>query len=161
MAKRFTRNIRSVENIEKQPKNTNEQNDLLSDDKEVYVRNQGKYEKITGNVEKVNNKEPDDRGNVEIDTGTMTVNDEKPDDSGNVEIDTGVMQVNGKDPDEQGNIDVDSGVKTVTNVAPDENGNVNLELKDFTEQEKLVRKNQLEEFNETITTQLEQSVKQV
>ncbi|MDN6162250.1 MAG: hypothetical protein L0I79_05705, partial [Atopostipes sp.] len=146
---------------EKQPKYTNEQNDLLSDDKEVYIRNQGKYEKITGNVEKVNNKEPDDSGNVEIDTGAMTVNDEKPDDSGNVEIDTGVMQVNGKDPDEQGNIDVDSGVKTVTNVAPDENGNVNLELKDFTEQEKLVRKNQLEEFNETITTQLEQSVKQV
>ncbi|MDN6161889.1 MAG: hypothetical protein L0I79_03855, partial [Atopostipes sp.] len=170
MAKRFTRNIRSIENIEKQPKYTNEQNDLLSDDKEVYIRNQGKYEKITGNVEKVNNKEPDDSGNVEIDTGAMTVNDEKPDkkgnvtidtgamtvneetpdDSGNVEIDTGVMQVNGKDPDEQGNIKVDSGVKTVTNVAPDENGNVDLQIKDFTGQEKLVRKNQLDESLEGI-----------
>lgn len=48
MAKRFTRNIRSIEDIEKQPKSTNEQNDLLSDGKDVYVRNKDKYERITG-----------------------------------------------------------------------------------------------------------------
>lgn len=48
----------------------------------------------------------------------------------------------------------DSGVKTVANVAPDENGNVDLQIKDLKEQKKLVRKNQLEEFNETITKQL-------
>lgn len=97
MAKRFTRNIRSIKDIEKQPKNTNQQNDLLSDDKHVYVRNKDQYEQITG----------------------------------------GVKEVNGE--------------------TPDENGNVDLQLKDFTGQEKLVRKNQLEEFNETITTQLAQN----
>ncbi|MDN6162548.1 MAG: hypothetical protein L0I79_07230, partial [Atopostipes sp.] len=73
MAKRFTRNIRSIEDIDKQSKSTNEQNDLLSDKKDVYVRNQNKYEKITGGVHQVNNKTPDDSGNVEIDTGVMQV----------------------------------------------------------------------------------------
>lgn len=48
MAKRFTRNIRSIKDIEKQPKYTNQQNDLLSDDKHVYIRNKDKYERITG-----------------------------------------------------------------------------------------------------------------
>jgi len=127
MAKRFTRNIRSVENIEKQPKYTNEQNDLLSDDKEVYIRNQGKYEKITGNVEKVNNKEPDDSGNVEIDTGVMEVNDQTPDDSGNVEIDTGAMTVNDEKPDENGNVTIDTGTMTVNEEKPDDKGNVEID----------------------------------
>jgi len=125
MAKRFTRNIRSIEDIEKQPKYTNEQNDLLSDKKDVYVRNQNKYEKITGGVHQVNNKTPDD--------------------SGNVEIDTGVMQVNGKDPDEQGNIDVDSGVKTVANVEPDKNGNVNLKMKNIEDINLYVKHSELDE----------------
>ena len=86
MAKRITRNIRSIEDIEKQPKYTNKQNDLLSDDKDVYVRNQDKYEQITGGVKEVNGNGSNDQGNVEVDTG--------------------VMQVNGKDPDEQGNIEL-------------------------------------------------------
>lgn len=90
MAKRFTRNIRSIKDIEKQPKETNEQNDLLSDEKNVYVRNQDKYEQITG----------------------------------------GVKEVNGE--------------------TPDENGHVNLQLKDFTGQEKFVRKNELDEALEDI-----------
>ena len=107
MSKRFTRNIRLIEDIDKQPKSTNEQNDLLSDKKDVYVRNQNKYEKITGGVHQVNNKTPDDQGNVEIDTGVHKVNGKDPDEQGNIEVDTGVMQVNGKDPDEQGNIEVD------------------------------------------------------
>lgn len=85
MAKRFTRNIRSIKDIEKQPKYTNQQNDLLSDDKHVYVRNKDQYEQITG----------------------------------------GVKEVNGE--------------------TPDENGNVDLQIKDFKEQKKLVRKNQLDE----------------
>ncbi|MDN6162434.1 MAG: hypothetical protein L0I79_06645, partial [Atopostipes sp.] len=165
MSKRFTRNIRSIENIEKQPKYTNEQNDLLSDDKHVYIRNKDKYENLTNSVKSVNDKTIDEKGNVEIDTGAMTVNDEKPDkngnvtidtgtmtvneekpnDKGNVEIDTGVMQVNGKDPDEQGNIEVDSGVKTVANVAPDENGNVNLKTKNIENITSYVKHSELDE----------------
>ena len=132
MAKRFTRNIRSIKDIEKQPKNTNQQNDLLSDDKHVYIRNKDKYENLTNSVKSVNQKTIDEKGNVEVDTG--------------------VMQVNGKDPDNKGNVDIDagSGIKTVTNVAPDENGNVDLQIKDFKEQKKLVRKNQLDEALEGI-----------
>lgn len=150
MAKRFTRNIRSIENIEKQPKYTNQQNDLLSDDKHVYVRNKDEYHNLTNSVKSVNDETIDENGNVEIDTGVHKVNGKRSDDKGNVKIDTGVMKVNGKDPDEQGNIKVDSGVKTVANVAPDENGNVDLQIKDFKEQEKLVRKNQLDEALEEI-----------
>lgn len=140
MAKRFTRNIRSIESIEKQPKYTNEQNDLLSDDKHVYVRNQGKYEKITGNVEKVNNKEPDDSGNVEIDTGVMEVNDQTPDDSGKVEIDTGTMTVNQETPDDSGNVEIDTGVMQVNGKEPDEEGHILFEASDIPNNQNLARK---------------------
>lgn len=130
MAKRFTRNIRSIKNIEKQPKYTNKQNDLLSDKKDVYVRNQDKYEKITGGVKEVNGETPDSDGYVEIDTGAMTVNDEKPDKNGNVTIDTGV--------------------KTVANIEPDENGNVNLETKNIEDINLYVRNSELDESLEGI-----------
>lgn len=49
MAKRFTRNIEGVEDIKKLPLDLTLQNDFVSDGKNVYVRNQDKYEKITGN----------------------------------------------------------------------------------------------------------------
>lgn len=49
MAKRFTRNIDNVEDITKLPLYLTLQNDLVSDDKDVYVKNGDKYEKITGN----------------------------------------------------------------------------------------------------------------
>lgn len=49
MGNRFTRNIQNVRNIDKLPLNTNEQNDLISDQKgNVYVRNLSSYERITG-----------------------------------------------------------------------------------------------------------------
>lgn len=48
MAKRFTRNIDNVEDITKLPLYLTLQNDLVSDDKDVYVKNGEKYEKITG-----------------------------------------------------------------------------------------------------------------
>ena len=90
MANDFVRSIKNVRNINKQPLNTNEQTDLLSDDKHVYVRNKDQYENLTNAVKSVNNK-------------------------------------------------------TI-----DKNGNVNVEIKDFTGQEKFVRKNQLDEALEGI-----------
>ncbi|BCZ76241.1 BppU family phage baseplate upper protein [Tetragenococcus phage phiWJ7] len=66
MAKRITRNIRSIKDIEKQPKYTNKQNDLLSDEKDVYVRNKDQYEQITGGVKEVNGETPDENGNVNL-----------------------------------------------------------------------------------------------
>ncbi|BDU78949.1 BppU family phage baseplate upper protein [Tetragenococcus phage phiYA5_2] len=68
MAKRLTRNIRSIKDIEKQPKYTNKQNDLLSDDKHVYVRNKDQYVQITGGVKEVNGETPDENGNVNLQT---------------------------------------------------------------------------------------------
>lgn len=49
MSSRFVRSIRNVKDINKQPLNTNEQNDFLSDENgTVYVRTHNKYERITG-----------------------------------------------------------------------------------------------------------------
>lgn len=48
MAQEFIRNIKHT-NPNKEPLYTTSQNDLISDEKNVYVHNNGKYEKITGN----------------------------------------------------------------------------------------------------------------
>lgn len=54
MSSRFVRSIRNVRDINKQPLNTNEQNDFLSDENgTVYVRTHNKYERITG-LNKIN-----------------------------------------------------------------------------------------------------------
>lgn len=57
MASRFTRNIRDTrvdstqwKQDEMEPLNTNEQNDLLSDGENVYVRNKKKYEPLTKGI---------------------------------------------------------------------------------------------------------------
>ena len=69
----------------------------------------------------VNNNQPDNTGNVNVDTGVMTVNNTSPT-NGNVTVDTGVMTVNNVSPT-NGNVTVDTGVMTVNNTAPT-NGNV-------------------------------------
>lgn len=51
MAQEFVRNIKHTD-VTKEPLYTTQQNDLISDDKDVYVHNNGKYEKITGNDNK-------------------------------------------------------------------------------------------------------------
>lgn len=59
MSHHFTRNIINVKDILEQKLYTNNQNDLLSDDEEVYVRNVNWYEPITGAVRSINNILPD------------------------------------------------------------------------------------------------------
>lgn len=58
----------------------------------------------TGTVTSVNNVEPDDAGNVELNVGVLTVNSTEPDSSGNVDVDIGVATINGVEPDENGNV---------------------------------------------------------
>lgn len=56
MSSQFVRSIKNVRNINKQPLNTNEQNDFLSDENGVvYVRTHNNYERITG-LEDLNSK---------------------------------------------------------------------------------------------------------
>ena len=66
MSDNFTRNIKGVKEISKQSLSTNQQNDLLSDNKDVYVRNGEKYERLTGSVKSVNGAIPNENGGVEI-----------------------------------------------------------------------------------------------
>lgn len=48
MAQEFVRNIKHTD-ATKEPLYTTQQNDLISDEKDVFIHNNGKYEKITGN----------------------------------------------------------------------------------------------------------------
>lgn len=52
MSKRFTRNIKDtkLKGNPKEPLYTNNQNDLLSDDKDAYIRNQDEYHCLTDNI---------------------------------------------------------------------------------------------------------------
>ena len=77
MAHKITRNITQVKDIDKQGLNTNNQNDLLSDDKHVYVRNQKEYHCLTDNVKEVNGVKPDleDGNKAGINIGIEIINE--------------------------------------------------------------------------------------
>lgn len=59
MAKRFTRNITDtvLTGKNQEPLNTNIQNDLLSDDTHVYVRNGNKYDCLTNSITNITSKD--------------------------------------------------------------------------------------------------------
>lgn len=55
MSKKFVRNITDIEEIEKQEKDTNIQNDILStNSKDVYIRTGNIYHELTNKVKNVN-----------------------------------------------------------------------------------------------------------
>lgn len=74
MANKFTRNITNVKNILKQSLNTNNQNDLLSDDKHAYIRNKKEYHCLTDNVKSVNGVKADEKNEVVIPIGIEELN---------------------------------------------------------------------------------------
>lgn len=72
----------------------------------------------------VNQVQPDQSGNVQVNTGVMTINSQTPT-NGNFNINTGVMTINSVSPT-SGNVDIDTGVMRVNNIQPT-NGNVNID----------------------------------
>ena len=51
MAKRFTRNVKDVKDVKTFGINHTTQNDLINDDKNVFVHQKGKFEKITHQID--------------------------------------------------------------------------------------------------------------
>lgn len=70
MANKFTRNITNVTDIEKVPKYTNNENDLLShqDGKKTYIRRKKDYHCLTDNIKTVDVKGATDLLTVEVDS---------------------------------------------------------------------------------------------
>ena len=72
MAKRFTRNVKDVKDVTKFGINHTTQNDLINDDKNVFVHQKGKFEKITHQIDTLSSDgsvtigEKDDKDNVKI-----------------------------------------------------------------------------------------------
>lgn len=102
---------------------------------------------LDGYVKSVNNIEPDENGNVDLDenflessdittpgieVGTDYKGDQtvcSPNHKHNIkDVEGGIKTVNGNPPDEDGNVvvEVEDGVKTVNDIEPDEDGNVDL-----------------------------------
>ena len=72
MAKRFTRNVKDVKDVTKFGINHTTQNDLINDDKNVFVHQKGKFEKITHQIDTLSSNgsvkigEKDDKDNVSL-----------------------------------------------------------------------------------------------
>ena len=72
MAKRFTRNVKDVKDVTKFGINHTTQNDLINDDKNVFVHQKGKFEKITHQIDTLSSDgsvtigEKDDKDNVHL-----------------------------------------------------------------------------------------------
>lgn len=86
MAREFTRNIRNTicRGEKKEPLYTSEQNDLLSDEKDVFVHNQDEYHCLTDNIKKlltttghivsiVNNNEVDNTAIIDVKETNITL----------------------------------------------------------------------------------------
>ena len=104
MAKRFTRNVKDVKDVTKFGINHTTQNDLINDDKNVFVHQKGKFEKITHQIDTLSSNgsvtigKKDDKDNVSLSVYTdyvdkITSNDEsliigeKTNGTVNVEVD--------------------------------------------------------------------------
>ena len=72
MAKRFTRNVKDVKDVKTFGINHTTQNDLINDDKNVFVHQKGKFEKITHQIDSLSSNgsvtigEKDDKDNVSL-----------------------------------------------------------------------------------------------
>ena len=72
MAKRFTRNVKDVKDVKTFGINHTTQNDLINDDKNVFVHQKGKFEKITHQIDTLSSNgsvtigEKDDKDNVHL-----------------------------------------------------------------------------------------------
>ena len=72
MAKRFTRNVKDVKDVKTFGINHTTQNDLINDDKNVFVHQKGKFEKITHQIDTLSSDgsvtigEKDDKDNVHL-----------------------------------------------------------------------------------------------
>ena len=72
MAKRFTRNVKDVKDVKTFGINHTTQNDLINDDKNVFVHQKGKFEKITHQIDTLSSNgsvtigEKDDKDNVSL-----------------------------------------------------------------------------------------------
>ena len=104
MAKRFTRNVKDVKDVTTFGINHTTQNDLINDDKNVFVHQKGKFEKITHQIDTLSSNgsvtigKKDDKDNVSLSVYTdyvdkITSNDEslivgeKTNGTVNVEVD--------------------------------------------------------------------------
>ena len=81
MAKRFTRNVKDVKDVTKFGINHTTQNDLINDDKNVFVHQKGKFEKITHQIDTLSSNgsvtigEKDDKDNVSLSVYTGYVDE--------------------------------------------------------------------------------------
>ena len=72
MAKRITRNVKDVKDVKTFGINHTTQNDLINDDKNVFVHQKGKFEKITHQIDSLSSDgsvtigEKDDKDNVHL-----------------------------------------------------------------------------------------------
>ena len=86
MAKRFTRNVKDVKDVKTFGINHTTQNDLINDDKNVFVHQKGKFEKITHQIDTLSSNgsvtigEKDDKDNVKISVYTDYLKDITSDD---------------------------------------------------------------------------------
>lgn len=100
---------------------------------------------LDGYVKSVNNIEPDENGNVDLDENFLEASDIttpgievgtdykgdqtvcSPNHKHNIkDVEGGIKTVNGTPPDEDGNVEVVAGVRSVNDIEPDEDGNVDL-----------------------------------
>lgn len=81
MAKRFTRNVKDVKDVTKFGIIHTTQNDLINDDKNVFVHQKGKFEKITHQIDTLSSNgsvtigEKDDKDNVHLSVYTGYVDE--------------------------------------------------------------------------------------
>lgn len=81
MAKRFTRNVKDVKDVKTFGINHTTQNDLINDDKNVFVHQKGKFEKITHQIDTLSSDgsvtigKKDDKDNVHLSVYTGYVDD--------------------------------------------------------------------------------------
>ena len=87
MAKRFTRNVKDVKDVKTFGINHTTQNDLINDDKNVFVHQKGKFEKITHQIDTLSSNgsvtigKKDDKDNVKISVYTDYLKDITSDDN--------------------------------------------------------------------------------
>lgn len=81
MAKRFTRNVKDVKDVKTFGINHTTQNDLINDDKNVFVHQKGKFEKITHQIDTLSSNgsvtigKKDDKDNVSLSVYTGYVDE--------------------------------------------------------------------------------------
>ena len=87
MAERFTRNVKDVKDVKTFGINHTTQNDLINDDKNVFVHQKGKFEKITHQIDTLSSNgsvtigQKNDKDNVKISVYTDYLKDITSDDN--------------------------------------------------------------------------------